>query len=134
MATTINSLCMVRMAGFTNATAAANRTLTVTRRLRMMDCKVRLTTAVAGAVTVTVTNGATPCITFPSPAGVVFTQNVQYRLGASLGGVATDLLLTGANADLILPGGTMVFAIGAGGGANACEAEVTCFPDPGATR
>lgn len=128
---TIQDLSAVRLTGITNLTAAADRTFTATRRLRMCDLKVQNTAAAVAAVTtVTVTNGVTPCITLTT-AGGGLVQNIIYRLGHLAGGAGLDLLITAAAADLVLAGGTMVFAVDQ---AVTLNLHLYCFPDPGVVR
>lgn len=123
MATTINNAFGIRLAGFTSVTAAASRTFTATRLLRLFDAKVVYTAVVAGVgTTFTASNGADMAVTLASPNPPV--QDIMYRLGHDAGGAGTDLIDDDHNA--IAAGSTIVFAIDQA--ARTCTAVLFAYP------
>lgn len=120
MATAICNNIVVVMSNFNSATDAANRTLTTTRPLRMMDLKVRHVQNVVGvAVTLsaTVSNGVTLCITKDSPGSP--TANTVVRLGQN----ANDRRIDASAA--VPAGGTIVFA---NNNTASIDATLHCWP------
>lgn len=106
MATTINNVLAVHIQGITAATAAAARTFTTTRSLRVFDLKANPTAAPAGAVPTvyTVNNAATPIITLTTPTPAVI--DTVYRAGNEIAGTTcNDAAMTVAAA------GTIIFAV-----------------------
>jgi hypothetical protein len=102
MATTICNPLAINLQSFDSATAAADRTYTATRQLRMYDLKVYIRVDPApGTYTLTVSNGANLCMT-------------KVTVNPS----ATDLSRLGQNAldtvddaqMVVAQGGTIVFA------------------------
>ncbi|MAH47895.1 hypothetical protein CMI37_18885 [Candidatus Pacearchaeota archaeon] len=117
MATQICNVLAIDLPNFSNATAAAARTYTATRQLRMFDLKVfqRVDPGV-GANTVTVSNAATVCITkvTPNPPD----EGDLMRLGQNALDTVDDAQM------VVARGGTIVFAID---DANAVDATLYCW-------
>jgi hypothetical protein len=103
MATTICNPLVINLATLDNTLAAAARTYTTTRQLRMYDLKVfYVDDPGLGTYTCTVSNGATVCITKVSPLNP--DQGDITRLGQT----ATDTM---DDAQMVVAAGdTIVFA------------------------
>ena len=103
MATTICNVLAIDLANFSSATAVADRTYTATRQLRMFDLKTfqRVDPGV-GPFTLTVSNGATVCITKVSPANP--DEGDLMRLGQNALDTVDDVQM------VVAPGDTIVFA------------------------
>lgn len=109
MATSIHNVLAVNIQGIDSATAAAARTFTTTRALRVFDTKwYKNTVAVVGAAAnLDVQNGAVLCCRTVTPVLPVI--DTIYRAGGNVGGA---LVSTCDDAQmLIAAGGTMVFAV-----------------------
>jgi len=121
MATTIDSVLAVNLQNIDSATAAAARTYTATRALRVFDVKgYKTTLAVVGvACALTVSNGAALITTMTTPNPPVV--DTIYRLGGEIAASTCD----DANM-LIAAGGTMVFAV-----ATLDNFDLTAFCYPG---
>lgn len=120
MATAICNTLVVHLSNFSSATAAADRTFTATRLLRMMDLKVRHVQNVAGVATtvsVTVSNGPSLCITKASPSSP--TANTLVRLGQNAADRRND------STAAVQAGGTIVFA---SNNAAGIDAHLYCWP------
>jgi len=102
MATTICNPLVINIAAFNALTAAAGRTYTATRQLRMYDLKSFQVADAAGAVAITVSNGAALCITLSMGGPAQFSLT---RLGQA----DTANLLDETN-EVVAAGGTIVFA------------------------
>ena len=102
MAATICNVLTVQMPAFNNATAAADRTYTTTRQLRLCDLKIlHIGNAIAAGPGVTVSNGATTCITLTALGAAAGT--VQ-RLGQNAADTVDDAQM------VVAAGNTVVFA------------------------
>ena len=118
MATQICNVLTINMGSFNTATAAAARTYTATRRFRMYDLKVfQVTDPGAGANVVTVSNGATVCITKTTP-NPPDTGDVM-RLGQNGADTVDDTQM------VVQPGGTCVFAVD-----NAANVQASLYVFP----
>ena len=118
MATQICNIVTVNLDSFSNATAAANRTYTATRQLRMYDLKTFQTNDPApGVNTLTVSNGANVCITMVS--GAAPAADDVARLGQNAADTVDDAQM------LVAAGGTCVFATD---DAALIQAFLYCYP------
>ena len=105
MATTIANGLSVHVAGVNSGVAAAARTFTTTRQLRVFDMRATETAVVAGlAATLTVANGANGIASVATPNPPVI--NTVYRLGNEIAAsTINDAFM------LVAVGGTLVFAV-----------------------
>ena len=118
MATSICNVLVVSMPAFTDTTAAAARTFTAPRAMRIFDLKVLQTAGVVqAAATVTVSNGANLCITktLPNPTDL----DDLLRLGQNAADTVDDAQM------LVAAGGTIVFATNI---ANTFRAFLYAYP------
>lgn len=105
MATTINQVVAIHIQGITAATAAAARTYTTTRALRVFDMRANPTAAPAASAAVyTVNNAATPIITVTTPNPAVI--NTVYRPGNEIAASTCD-----DAAMTVAAGGSIIFAV-----------------------
>lgn len=119
MATTINNVLAVNIQGITAATAAASRTYTATRALRVFDLKARPTAAPAASATVyTLNNAATPIITVTTPNPAVI--NTVYRPGNEIAAsTCNDAVMS------LAVGDTLIFGIDV---ATTSDMTAFCYP------
>tara|TARA_Y100000034_G_scaffold128171_1_gene182330 strand:+ start:632 stop:994 length:363 start_codon:yes stop_codon:yes gene_type:complete len=105
MATSICNVLMINLANFNSGTPVAARTYTATRQLRLYDLKVlQIGNPGQGSNIITVSNGASLCITKLTPGGAPSPGDVM-RLGqAALDRVDDSQMVVAA-------GGTCVFAV-----------------------
>jgi hypothetical protein len=117
MATTICNPLAINII-YASGDTAANRTYTATRQLRMYDLKAFQVDDGAGAITLTVSNGAALCITMTDSGPAQFSLT---RLGQA----DTTNLLDETN-EVVAAGGTMVFTSSEAGGVDT-EATLYCW-------
>jgi len=122
MATTINDVLAVNLQNFNSATAAANRTFTTTRQLRVFDFIARAYTTNGNAHNPQVLNGVTPIITIATPAGGSI-ANTIYRSGGNSG---ADITTCNDAQMTVATGGTIVFLVQAAG--SNFDMNAMCFP------
>jgi len=106
MATTIHNVISVILQGVNSATAAADRTFTTTRALRVFDMKSWSDTTAAGIGTPQVSNAGNLIMRTTCPgAGTV--ANTVYRAGGDVGGQLVTICDDAQM--LVAAGGTLVF-------------------------
>jgi len=117
MATTIHEVLAVNIQNIDSATAAANRTFTTTRAMRVFDMRAYCVTAApAGAAsTLTVSNGVNVITSVATPNPPV--ANTTYRMGQEIANSTTDDARM-----LVAAGGTIVFNAG-----TADNFDITAF-------
>jgi len=106
MATSINQVLAVNIQDIDSATAAADRTFTTTRQLRIFDFKgYKTTLAVVGvACALTLSNAGGVCATMTTPNPPVV--NTVYRLGQEIAASTLD------DANMVVPAAsTLIFAV-----------------------
>lgn len=117
MATSICNPLTVAMPAINSGTPAASRTFTTTRLMRLFDLKGIMAADQGGAVTFTVANGATTCIT--KVTGALPGDRDVVRLGDNASDTVDDAQMA------VSAGGTIVCATD---NANSALLYITCYP------